>query len=516
MKHAFVSLGWGVATAPDDDVGTDLLLLVRDNRLFDMGLVVGAQVKTGDSYFDEPSRDESGSITGWWFRDSDREHVEYWLAHVLPHLIILHDPSSGMSYWAHVTQESVVSTGQGAKVFVPRENTIDEEHRDALLAVAATLRPAPAWEGSAWTGARDVASADLLRHALLVPRLVAPHRNAGVTQAVSAEQVIALLVDGRVDYIDLFASRHPQVPSLQEAANSPDWMWRFVGAFGVRVTSGGVDQLLPLVADAPNPPTRAAATIVAAATLLEQARPDEALVLLRTTLDRDDNAPVDHAWLTLQHARACLDVGQIDEARSAAVQAQQVRQSHANDVTATAIAGTAALLLFTASDWDSKDVQEAIVGVDTTAVWWRSQQAASGSNAVIEREFTMWTRRSAVVVIPGEDTANNRLFTASLLASHLGDHSGWCTLDSLNAKQWLLQLGRASEPDRACDLLDALRVTGDYKGLDLTVRRLVADGPAVAVTAAAAKIDLAHWIHTPSSTRSVMGAYRAMSASLRS
>jgi hypothetical protein len=496
---AFAALGWGVATAPDHDIGTDLFLLARDSRLFDVGLVVGAQVRTGGSFFDEPVLAESGSVTGWWFRQSDRKHVDYWLAHVLPHLIVLHDPTDGTSYWAQITAKSVVSTGKGAKVFVPRENTIDEEHRKALLAVAATLRPPAAWEGSAWTGAGDLAPADLLRHALLVPRLVAPHRNAGFGRPVGAEQVVALLVEGRPDEVEWLASEHPQIPTLTEAADSPDWMWRFVGAFGARVTTGASDQLRSFIEDAPNPPARAAATVVAAAALLEQARPDEAIVLLRATLDRDDNTSVDHAWLLLQHARACLEVGRIDEARSGALQVQQVRQSHAGDVTATAIAGSAALLLFTASDWDSKDVQEAVTGLDTTAVWWRSQRVASGSNAVIEREFTTWTRRE-VVVIAAEDTANNRLFTAALLASHLGDHSGWCTLDSLNAKQALLRVGRASEPDQVRELLAALRATGDDKSLDLAVQRLVADGPAAAVTAAAAEIDLTHWTHTTDRT----------------
>lgn len=452
MKRAFIALGWGVTSASEFDVGTDLFLLARDNRLFDLGLLIGAQVKTGESWFAEQERDESGSLIGWWFRDSNREHINYWLTHSLPHLVVLHDPRIDASYWVHVTPEAVLSTGKGAKVLVPRENTIDVEHRDALLAVAATVRPPSSWEGSAWTGAGNVAPTDLLRHALLVPRLVAPHRNAGLSRAIGPEQAVALLIEARQEEIDEFARRHSQVPTLAEAVHSPDWTWRFVVALSRRVTTGAVEQLLPFVEDAPDPPTRAAATVVAAAALLEQVRPDEALDLLRSTLDRDDNAPVDHAWLTVQHARACLDIGRIDAARSDAVQVQHVGLSHAGDVTATAIAGTAAGLLFTASDWGSGDVQEAITGQDTTAVWWRFQRVATGSNAVIEREFNTWARRSAVV-FAAEDTANNRLFTAALLASHLGDHNAWRALDSLNARQALLRVSRASEPELARELL---------------------------------------------------------------
>lgn len=500
MELAFVELGWGVATGLRHDVGTDLIVMARDNRLFDLGLMIGIQVKSGSSWFSEAVQDASGAATGWWFRDDDRKHVDYWLKHAVPHLIVLYHPDSKMSYWAHVTTESVVSTGKGAKVFVPRANTIDVEHRNALLEVAATRRVPSAWEGSVWTGADNILPADRLRYALVVPRLITPHRNAGIGAAASAEVVVGLLVEGRLTDIDRMASQYATVPTLDEAANSPDWVWRFVGALGTRVTTGAVDSLLPLIGEAPSSPARAAVTVVTAATLLEQAQPDRALDLLQSALDRDDNSPVDHAWLAVQHARAYLEVGRVDEARASAVQVQEVRRGHADDVTATAIAGTAALLLFAASDIGSRDVQEAIMGLDTTAVWWRSQRVATGSNAVIEREFTQWSRRTGFRTFAAEDVANNRLFTASLLANHLGDHNTWCHLDSLNTQQALLRIDRESEPDRVRDLLTALRRNGDDKALEHAVRRLVADGPAIAVAAAAAEIDFAHWTHTTSRT----------------
>lgn len=504
VKLAFTELGWAVATADQgSDLGTDMFLLARDNRLFDLGLLMGVQVKTGQSFFKSPERDESGEVIGWWFQ-GDRAHFDYWLSHSLPHLVVLHDPS-GSSYWAHVTDESVVSTGKGAKVLVPLENTIDDDHRNALLEVAATARPASTWEGSAWTGAGYVAPADLLRHALVVPRLVAPHPNAGFGQPVGAEQVVALLVQARLHDIERFAQKYPQVvPTSQAAADSPDWMWRFVNALSARITTDTIDPLLVLARDAPTPQTRAAATVAGAAALLEHARPDEALDLLQTALNRDDNAPVDHAWLTTQHARACLEVGRIDDARASALQVQEVRLGHASDVTATAIAGTAALLLFTMSDWGSGDTEQAVIGLDTTAVWWRFQHTAAGSSAGIEREFTSWSRRSATTVISGDDTANNQLFTAALLASHLGDHAAWRRLESLNVKQALLQLGRTSEPGRVSEMLGILRKSGDDEALGRSVRRFVIDGPAVAVTAAAAQIDFTQWTRSTSRTNLIL------------
>src|SRR6202023_2606449 len=164
----------------------------RDERLFDLGLVVGAQVKAGESYFAEPVHGEDGGVLCWWFRYPDRAHVGAWAAHGLPHLLVLHDLDSSSSYWVHVTADVIESTGKGGKVFVPVENTVDAEHREALLAVAATLRSNATWEGSAWTGSTGVAPADALRHALIVPRLVAPHPNAGHDSTLTPAQAVAL------------------------------------------------------------------------------------------------------------------------------------------------------------------------------------------------------------------------------------------------------------------------------------------------------------------------------------
>lgn len=136
VKLAFLRLGWAVIDAPaEHDVGTDLYLEPRDSQLSSSGWLMGAQIKSGDSWFNEPVRDSAGHTSGWWFR-TDREHVKYWLSHMLPHLVILHDETTGTSYWAVITSISVVSTGKGVKVFVPRVNTIDVEHHEELFAAS--------------------------------------------------------------------------------------------------------------------------------------------------------------------------------------------------------------------------------------------------------------------------------------------------------------------------------------------------------------------------------------------
>jgi hypothetical protein len=80
-------------------------------------------------------------------------------------------------------------------------------------------------------------------------------------------------------------------------------------------------------------------------------------------------------------------MGRLDEARSVAVDVLNVRVTHPADITATAIAGAAAVLLFNTATWAQADIAEAITGMDTTAAWWRTQTVSSGLVALAERTF---------------------------------------------------------------------------------------------------------------------------------
>ena len=156
---------------------------------------------------------EDGALIGWWYYEPNTRHFDDWVRHGLPHLLVLYNPDTRTSYWVHVTAKAIQVTGKGAKILVPVHQTIDEAHLDDLLAVAATQKQAIPLEGTAWAaGAGGIAPGHRLRHALLVPRLVAPHRNAGFGAAIGPEEAVALLVQGRVGDFELFAEKHDSVP----------------------------------------------------------------------------------------------------------------------------------------------------------------------------------------------------------------------------------------------------------------------------------------------------------------
>jgi hypothetical protein len=397
--------------------------MARDARLFDLGLIVGAQVKAGSSWFSEPATDESGALVGWWFRDSDRRHVDAWLRHSVPHIVVLHNPEAQVSYWAHVTPEAVVGTGKGAKLLVRIDCTIDQERRDDLLRVAAAKRLGGSWEGSAWAGGTAIAPSALLRHAMLVPRLIAPHRNSGHRDPISAAQGIALVVSARLADLRAFGEAHAEVPSLDELLNSSDWTWRLVGALFRRVTTEDRRPLVDVVPEAPRSSTQCAAVVAAASAMIEDGLPDQAHLLLAEALTNDTHDPVNHAWLSAQRCRALIELGNLAEARDLAAQIQVLGATHAGDPTATAIAGAAGSMLFSASGWGQVEVGKVLTGADTIATWWRAQSLARGLTDLAEREFRSWAPDNALR-FSNADEANNQLLSAGLTASLTGDQAG--------------------------------------------------------------------------------------------
>jgi hypothetical protein len=136
----FQRIGWGPVPNQAHDLGTDLLVQARDRRRFDRGLIVGVQVKGGASWFTEPKRDAEGKLVGWWYYEPNTDHFDDWVTHGLPHLLVLHDLEDNTSYWEHVTAERIERTGKGCKILVPISQTIDREHLDLLLEVAARRR----------------------------------------------------------------------------------------------------------------------------------------------------------------------------------------------------------------------------------------------------------------------------------------------------------------------------------------------------------------------------------------
>ncbi len=480
-KSNFELIGWGVAENSTHDLGTDLFVMVlmaRDPRRFDLGQLVGAQVKSGPSWFRSVERNKDGDVVGWWF-PADQEHWDAWLSHMIPHLIVLQDLESRISYWVHVTRDAVVSTGKQSKILVPRAQTVDMGHRDQLLAVATSQRPAAAWEGSAWRGAPDISDAEALRFALVTPRLVAPHPNASSVPA-TPERCLAMLVLGRSGDLRPGTGWGLQdVPEMTEAASSPNWRWRLVAALDGYLRHGDPQQLEWAVTAPRGASEAAAGAVVVANAWLECGQPADAARILQTLVDGDRCATVDHRWLQAQLARARAEQNRLLEARDLALDVQRVRYEYPHDASATAIAGAAANLVFSVSDYGDADLADVVTAADSMASWWRAQVLSWGLGQEATEMFQQWAGKEP------SDAGRDDLRAAALMAGFTSDLSGWRHATSRLGRHRLMLTSSDSDSTEVSEGLTLMCRAGDHDGLRAATLRVMREGPAASVTEAA-------------------------------
>lgn len=513
VEAQFKELNWGVASNPYHDLGTDLWLMARDDRRFDLGLLVGAQVKTSETksatskYFKEPQR-EHGKIVGWWYRESlPEDHFDYWIKHSIPHILVLHDLKSGKSYWVHVTKEAITRTKSGTKILVPRSQKVNAATVGELLDVAISQRGSKStWEGSNWPDIAALGPEDRIRYALLTPRLMAKRHTPRVRNDENPWEAIAMLVQTR--FLELDGTRElaehlpgidpPPFLSVDEARAASEWEWNLYGDLHRYLHDGDPDIFQPLIEAAPlNSAQRAAAVVLRTATLIERGRVAEALKLSADELSRAPKLdPVNFAWIEVQHARCLLEVGKYKKARRLAIHVQRIQAAAAVDPTAMAIAASGAGILFRASGWLQQPNLGSVSSNDTAAGWWRNQTIAYGLETFLNDRFALWAAESTDEPRHFSDTWR-RLRTATLLSGFAGDHPSWRTEYSQLAQYTLQAYPSGQLSSEACEgLLTDLRLAGDDESVKQCVQKLLMAGPQDAVRRACASVNLLESTHS--------------------
>ncbi|QKW23991.1 DUF4365 domain-containing protein [Kitasatospora sp. NA04385] len=122
-------LQWLFREQPTEDYGIDAHVEVVDGEEV-RGRLLALQIKSGESFFGEATRG------GWWFRP-DAEHVQYWLNHSLPVVVVLYEPRDRVCYWQTVSRETLQRTrGDGWRLLIPRGQVLDETAAPALREAA--------------------------------------------------------------------------------------------------------------------------------------------------------------------------------------------------------------------------------------------------------------------------------------------------------------------------------------------------------------------------------------------
>ncbi|MBL8299952.1 MAG: DUF4365 domain-containing protein [Rhodanobacteraceae bacterium] len=477
VKGDFEAIGWGPVENPSHDLGTDLLIQVRDERRFERGLIVGAQVKGGPSWFKDPDYDDQGNLLGWWFYESTAEHFDDWVRHSLPHLVALYDFGAKKTYWVHVTVDRCFRSEKGCKILVPANQIVDKDHLDALLDVAATQRAAGRFEQQVFhASANTVPPGRRLRYALLAPRLVAPHANRGAKKPLEPEEYLALLVRRRSFQIFGYKQEFPDQLDLSKVDDKTDWRWRFAHAFGILVDDGNHKPLLGLLTSAPHSADYCTAVAVLAAASMDSGSDlPAAEQLLNEVITKDSAAPVDLAWLLLHRAWLKVERGDVTEARQDAANATRALRGDEDDPTATLLAGVAANLLFRTAAFGDGDLEDVINSNDTAPAWWRAQTLSWALGNIDDEAFEDWAGSSD----PTEfDTDGVEYLESSRLNAALAaDRDAWQSISARQGKYFIRRAQQGGDDVRLLQGLDQLRRAGDREPLARAIRVVLHTGP---------------------------------------
>lgn len=455
VMASLVDLGWGPVDNRQHDLGTDLLVHVRDERGFDRALLIGAQVKAGESYFRSPTRRPDPD--GWWYAEDDTDHFDIWSNHVLPHLLILHDPALKISYWQRVTPDRVVSTGRGAKVLVPRANTLEGSQLPSLLDELA--RPI----GGETNNYDAVAPGDRLRHSILAP--FDQPRLATLGPTCAPTEFIAAVMNGSD------GGARPK----WAASSRRTWTVDFADAIASWRGTGDATALRDLAKCARFLRDKCAATVLYSSSLRSSERHGEALSAVSKLLDGNQLGPTDQAWCLVQRARASIELGDLAGARRDAAQAaRSVALAKPHDHVGKTLGRVAAVMLYELAETVTLPPIFRPGIYDPIATWRETLVTAALSQSAAEAYESMGSARS--IRFGNADPIAGYLELASLNADLVGDQAEWRRIEELRAK---LQLQRQhSDPAAVADAIDRLRRVGSTAAIKVIASHLYHNGPA--------------------------------------
>lgn len=473
VKLFFEVLDWGAVEVSEHDLGTDVIVQVRDTDLTDMSLSLGVQVKTGDSWFKEEAEVEGQP--GWIFRESDAKHANYWSNNPLPHILVIQNGECTKRYWAFLNRETIQPTkGKGFTVFVPASQPLERSFRPVWIEATEKALKRMALEGSRWSF--DVSSlpdSQRARYALLASRLVVPHPNKSGKASISWAEAVAICISVEAEKWERNADRHPEVPHVPDAAVNEEWGWRFAAAIYHWIYHADTKSLESLDSSGQVHQHQIAHAIATAVALVENGRIDEAAEYLKRFAVEAEFS-VDQAWLSVHRSHLAMERGDIEEARRLAQLSYAQLAPVGADVTASSIRAASAWAIFDTAEMLTLDVGPVVSALDNPSSWWLTQTTSAGLGAAFKQHFRNWSHDKSVI-FGATNIPENALHSSTVQAQLSGSFAQAENYTSLRAKiQLSIPSDRGGHPLSA---LDALRLAGDEKGLALAIAEIGRTGP---------------------------------------
>ena len=468
----FKKLGWGPFQTHKQDLGSDLFVQIRDKDRVDLGMMLGVQVKTGDGAFKKTAMVDDRK--GWWFREGDQRHREYWSDHDVAHILIVQNYDLDRRYWARLDRTTIESTGKGIRVFVPEDQPVTPDSADVWVEIVREAQRRASFQGESWNfKISQVPEKDWARYALLAPRIVAPHLNQGVAGDINWAEATALCLRSEHHRWDEFAVQRPGVPSVREAAESDNVGWRFAAAVH-GWTFGKTDELealsnleLPISLRIPH--------AVLLSLVLEQRGDAQAAEQLLTTHQVGGVASVDQAWLALQRGWQLFEAGRFELADEQIRSSVAMHGSLSSGLLNSAIRSAGILSLFQMAPVLSGDIAAAVQAADTTTSWWQTQQVESALNSFLRHSFDGWLREVGVLRFGQGDSTHNDLLSAERVAWLTGNRRSSRYAAFLRAlANLVLPQGDHAPPEQQ---LASLRRAGYRNEMRRAIRKIRRDGP---------------------------------------
>lgn len=109
----------------ENDFGIDAYIDVIEKASFVTGKTIATQVKTGSSYFKEKNE------FGWVYRD-EISHLNYYLNHDIPVIIIIINEKDEKAYWALCDPSETERAGENWKMTIPFNQELKKESKEQL------------------------------------------------------------------------------------------------------------------------------------------------------------------------------------------------------------------------------------------------------------------------------------------------------------------------------------------------------------------------------------------------
>jgi len=117
----------------ENDFGIDAYIDIIAEYGQVTGKTIAAQVKTGSSYFKEKNN------FGWVYR-GEISHLNYYLNHDIPVIIIIVDDSTSKAYWSLCDASKTEQAGENWKITIPFNKELKENSNQELLKYISPVR----------------------------------------------------------------------------------------------------------------------------------------------------------------------------------------------------------------------------------------------------------------------------------------------------------------------------------------------------------------------------------------